>query len=517
MRIDKVSVFCDGGIRDGHPAGAKPPPKAQDSENHREGDLRFIMAARLRMPSSVTTRTIIWVGVALLICITILLLPTIEGLSSRGQSFLALLAMVLVLWVSEAIPIGITALLAGGGLIAFGVQSASSAWMPFSNAAVMYVLMLIMFGVIIEQVGLAKRILNFILKKGGTNVKRLSLLLAVSSTLLATIFHDATVTIIMLYSIIPIFRMMGITPDKSNRLSKFFVLLIPLAASAGGFGTYLGGGRNPITVDILQQITGVEIGFLQFMTYNLPIALFTAFATWGILWLVFRPDVKELPGEMATEKLPPMSKNEKTVLGLFLAAFALWTLTDLTGVQVSVVAAGVLAVIFALRLVDWKETITKFPWESWLVFGAGVSLGTAMLESGAGEWLAGVFLPVFIGGPWPVLFVGCGLLGAVLTSMMSNTAAAALLLPITIPLAQSLGIDPAPIALGAPITCSFIFLVIGCPPTIIAYATGYFSQTDFVKVAIPWAIINILVVTAVVSIYWPLLGFGNLPLLGFLD
>ncbi|HUV43245.1 MAG TPA: SLC13 family permease, partial [Dehalococcoidales bacterium] len=144
------------------------------------------------MPSSVTARTLIWVGVALLVCIIILLLPTIEGLSPRGQRFLALLALVLILWVSEAIPIGITALLAGGGLIAFGVQSASSAWMPFSNAAVMYVLMLIMFGVIIEQVGLAKRILNFILRKGGTNVKRLSLLLAVSSTLLATIFHDAT-------------------------------------------------------------------------------------------------------------------------------------------------------------------------------------------------------------------------------------------------------------------------------------------------------------------------------------
>ena len=425
--------------------------------------------------------------------------------------------MLLVLWVSEAIPIGITALLAGGGLIAFGVQTPASAWMPFSNQAVMYVLMLIMFGVIIEQVGLARRILNFILRRAGTNVKRMSLFLAVSSTLLATIFHDATVTIIMLYSIIPVFRAMGITPEKSNRLSKFLVLLIPLAASAGGFGTYLGGGRNPITVEILHNMTGIDIGFTQFLTYNLPIALFTAFATWGVLWLILKPGVKELPSSLVTEKLPPMGRNEKIVLWLFIVAFVLWGFTDLTGIQVSVVAASVLAILFMLRVVDWKETVMNFPWESWLVFGAGVSLGMAMLESGAGQWLANVFLPVFIGGPWPLLFLGCGFLGATLTSMMSNTAAAALILPITIPLAQSLGIDPAPIALGAPITCSFVILVIGCPPTIIAYATGYFKQVDFVTVAIPWVIVNILIVTLVVSIYWPLIGLGNLPLFGFID
>jgi sodium-dependent dicarboxylate transporter 2/3/5 len=425
--------------------------------------------------------------------------------------------MLLVLWVSEAIPIGITALLAGGGLIAFGVQTPAGAWMPFSNQSVMYVLMLIMFGVIIEQVGLAKRILNLVLKRGGTNVKRLSLLLAMASTLLATVFHDATVTIIMLYSIIPIFESMGITPEKSNRLSKFFILLIPLAAGAGGFGTYLGGGRNPVTVDTLYTITGIEVGFTPFMLYNFPITLFTGFATWAICWVMLKPEIKELPSSLVTQKLPPMSRNEKLVLGLFITAFALWSFTDLTGIHVSVVAAGVLAAIFALRLVDWRETIKSFPWESWLVFGAGVSLGTAMLESGAGQWLASVFLPVFTGGPWPLLFLGCGFLGATLTSMMSNTAAAALILPITIPLAQSLGIDPVAIALGAPITTSFVMLVIGCPPSIIAYATGYFSQLDYVKVAVPRTIICIAIVTLVVSIYWPLIGLGNLPLFGFID
>ena len=192
----------------------------------------------------------------------------------------------------------------------------------------------------------------------------MSLFLAVSSSLLATVFHDATVTIILLFSIMPIFAAMGITPRKSNNLSKFFVLLIPLSASAGGFGTYLGGGRNPITVDILERMTGIHIGFTQFMVYNLPLALFTGVATWGVLWLVFRPDVRELPASLVTERLGGMRREERLVLWLFLGAFALWTVTDLTGIQVSVVAAAVLACIYALRLVDWKESVLKFPWES---------------------------------------------------------------------------------------------------------------------------------------------------------
>lgn len=459
-------------------------------------------------------RAVKWFAVAIIVCFAIMLLPKPADLSVAGHKFFGVLAMVLILWISEAIPIGITALLVGGSLIAFKVQKPDNAWMPYANPAVMYVFMLIMFGVVIEQVGLAKRILYLLLKKAGTNVKKVSFFISMTTTMLSTIFHDATLTIIMLYSIIPIFKIMGITPEKSNRTSKFFAILIPLAASAGGFGTYLGGGRCPVTVDILYKMTGIEIGFTKFMVCNFPLAIFTGLTTWALMWFIFKPEIKELPADLAKKEMPPMSKNESLVLWLFAAAFALWTFTDLTKIQVSVIAALVLAVIFALRLVNWRDTIEKFPWESWLVFGAGISLGAAMLESGAGQWLANVFLPVFSGGSWPVLFLGCGLLGSVLTSFMSNSAAAALMLPITIPLAQKLGYDPAPIAMGAPISCSFIMLVIGCPPTIIAYATGYFSQTDFIKAAIPWAIVNIIVVTIIVSFYWPLIGFGNLPLFG---
>ena len=141
-------------------------------------------------------------------------------------------------------------------------------------------------------------------------------------------------------------------------------------------------------------------------------------------------------------------------------------------------------------------------------------MGVAMLDTGAGKWLAVQVLPLLEGQSWIVVFAGAGILGSIMSSVMSNSAATALILPITIPMAASLGIPEPAIAFSAPITTSFVMLIIGCPPTIIAYSTGYFSQIDFIKVAVPWAIICIIAISIGASIYWPLTAYPELPLLG---
>lgn len=457
---------------------------------------------------------IIGIIISLMAGLGIMLLPSPEGLSVEGHRFLALLITIVLLWVTESLSIGVTALLAGGCMILFNIQPAAKAWQPFASPAVMFVLMIMMFGVILNEAGVAKRILHLIIKMAGTNVIKLSLVLAVSSSILSSIFHDATITIILLFSFLPVFASMGITPGKSNNLSKFFILLIPLSASAGGFGTLLGGGRNPVMVETLKGITGYEMGFIEFAIANFPLAIVTALATWAVVYLVFRPTEKSLPASLTSEKLPPMSGKEKGVILFFSMAFILWSMTDITKVHYSVVAAIVLAFIFGFKLVSFSEVIKQFPWESWLVFGAGVSMGVAMLDTGAGGWLASQVLPLLEGQSWTMVFFGSGVLGSFMSSFMSNSAATALVLPVTIPMAQAMGIPETAIALSAPISCSFIMLVIGCPPTIIAYSTGYFSQLDFIKVAVPWAIVCLIAVTIGAAIYWPLTVFPDLPFLG---
>ena len=453
--------------------------------------------------------------IALLVGFCIYLLPTPDNLKPEGHRLLALLTAVVILWVTEAIPIGVTALLAGSGLILFGIQTPQDAWAPFASPAVMFVLMIIMFGVVLNEVGLASRLMFYLLKFAGTRVKRLSFFLAVGCTMMATIFHDATVTVIMIFAFVPVFISMGIKPGSDSNLAKFFIILIPLSASAGGFGTLLGGGRNPLAMEILYVFTEqspkfaepVAVGFIQYIIIQFPIAILTAVATWGILWLIFRPKEKELAGVSLTHP-GPMSIKEVGVLVVFAITFVLWFLGDLTGWHVSIAAALAIAGFCAPKWIDFKTICDKFPWESWIVFGAGVSLGMAMLTSGAGVFLAETFLPLLEGRPTFIVYYGFGFFGSFLSSLMSNSAAVALMLPITLPMAEMMDMSPMMVSLLAPMTTSFIMLVIGCPPTIIAYSAGYFSQVDFVKVAVPWCLMLLVVCVAATMFYWPMIGFN---------
>lgn len=434
-------------------------------------------------------------------------LPTPEGLPPEGHRFLAFLVTIVLLWVTEAIPIGVTALLVGGGLMLLNIQKPDAAWSPYASPAVMFVMMIIMFGVIINEVGLTNRILFGILKMGGRKLIPFSLFLCLVSSILSSVFHDATITIIFLFSMIPVFNKLNITPHTSTSFSKFFTILIPLSASAGGFGTILGGGRNPIAVDFLEKHSGIHIGFFEYLICQFPMVIFVSLATWVIVYLLFPPKMKELPANIQSSKLPPMSKREKGVAIIFSLAFIFWSIGDLTHLHVSVVAAFAIIIICGLGYVSFKTIIEKFAWDAWLVFGAGVSLGVAMLDSGAGKWLASQFAPILIGQSKLIQYFGIGIFGSFISSFMSNSAATALCLPIMYPLAESLNLSLKHITLVLPATTSFIWLVIGCPPTIIAYSTGYFSQVDFVKVAIPWAIVCVFVYSLIISIYWPLIGF----------
>lgn len=435
-------------------------------------------------------------------------IPFPESCPPIAHAFIAFLTAVVLLWVTEAVPIGITALLVGGGLTLFGIQKASAAWTPYASPAVMFVMMIIMFGVVLNEVGIAKRILYYAIKAAGTNVIKFSLFLALVSSLMSSIFHDATITIILLFALIPVFMKMGITPANSNNLSKFFTILIPLSASAGGFGTILGGGRNPIAVEILKKVTGIEIGFLQWIGIQMPLVIVSSLIVWVVCFIFMNPKTKELPVSAGAEKPGPMSRNEKGVAIIFLLAIAFWSLSDLTQLHYSVIAALALIAICGLGFVSFKTIIDKFAWEAWLVFGAGVSLGAAMLDTGTGKWLADQFIPVLEGAGQFGSLYSLGLFGSVVSSFMSNSAAVALSLPIILPMADSLALSAEQLALMMPVTTSFIILVIGCPPTIIAYSTGYFSQVDFIRVALPNTLILLFVITVAIMLYWPLIGFN---------
>jgi sodium-dependent dicarboxylate transporter 2/3/5 len=166
------------------------------------------------------------------------------------------------------------------------------------------------------------------------------------------------------------------------------------------------------------------------------------------------------------------------------------------------------AALILTRVLSWEDINDNLEWGTALfIFGGGISLGLAMGFSGAAGYFAHLFFPLVQGGGWLLLFVGVGVFGALVTNAMANVAAAALILPIVIPMAQLEGVDPRVLALCLGMATSFaMLLVIGCPPNAIAYSYRYFKSSDLTKAGLVATPLLLLLLVAVASVWWKILG-----------
>lgn len=452
-----------------------------------------------------------WIGISFAVGLIIWLLPTPEGLSPNAHRFLAFLITIVLLWTSEAIPIGVTAILVGCGMIVLKIQPAAQAWGPYANRSVVFVFFIIMLGVMLGQTTLPNRIMGGLLKLGGVKVKRLSFTLCMGATFLAAWTHDATITIVLLYAMMPMFLKMGLTPDKTNNFTKHFMFVIPLGSACGGGATFLGSGRSPASAELLAQITGYNIGFMEYALYQFVPSMLLGVATWLAIWIIYPPKIKELPAEIAIAQMPPLTRNEKLLSWFLGITFLLWFFTDLTKIHITAVGGLFIVVCMIFNVVDWKKCLEEYPWNPIMVFGAGFSLGIAMLDTGAGAWIASQIFPLFTGAPWPVVAAGASWLSAFITSFMANAAATSLLVPVVVPMADLAGTPVVPIAMSVPLATTFVLFVIGCPPTLIAYGFGYFTQWEAFKVFVFRAFLGIILLSLSMMVWYPLVNMpGNI-------
>ena len=189
-------------------------------------------------------------------------------------------------------------------------------------------------------------------------------------------------------------------------------------------------------------------------------------------------------------------------------AFIAWLTKGFHGLDYSVTGMiGVAALVFS-GILKWDDIHENLEWGTALfIFGGGISLGLAMGASGAADYFANLFFPFVKGGGWLLMFVGVGIFGALVTNAMANVAAAALILPIVIPMAQLEGVDPRVLALCLGTATSFaMLLVIGCPPNAIAYSFRQFKASDITKVGLVATPVLILILVVVAAVWWNILG-----------
>jgi len=429
----------------------------------------------------------------------------VNGLSPKAKRFLAVLALLIFLFVAEPIPLEITAVCIGVFLVGTGVSDLKEAWGSYMHPVVVFIMCCLIFAIALDKAELTRRLGIYIVRKAGTSVTRFTFIIAVGLGLASTVMHDAAACAIGIVIMLPLMRAAGIEPYTNT--AKFMMLSLPFATSCGGMGTLIGGGRCMVSAAFLKEFTGIEITFMDWLIYAMPAAIITVHAAVLIVYLIFRPDPNiKLP--QFDEAVGPWTPIEKKTVVILVLFFALWLTKGYHGIDYSVTGMLGVAALVIFRVLGWEDIHQKLEWGTALfIFGGGIALGLAMGSSGAAEYFANLFFPLIKGGGWLLLFVGVGVFGALVTNAMANVAAAALILPIVIPMAQLEGVNPTILALCLGMATSFaMLLVIGCPPNAIAYSYRYFKASDLTKAGVVAMPILLLLLVVVAAVWWGILG-----------
>jgi sodium-dependent dicarboxylate transporter 2/3/5 len=429
----------------------------------------------------------------------------VDGLSPKAFRFLAILAALIFLFVFEPIPLEITAILIGVCLVGFEIVDLTVAWATYMHPVVVFIMCCLILAIALEKAELTERLSHAIAKRAGTSVIKFTFMLSIGLGLASGVMHDAAATAIGIATMLPLMRAAGIEPNTNT--ARFMVLSLAFACSCGGMGTLVGGGRNMVAAAFLKELTGLEISFLDWIKFAFPIAVVTVPAAVLVVYFVFRPDPKfKLP---TYEGDPgPLTALQKQTIAIVTLVFLAWLTKGLHGIDYSVTGMIGVALMVVIGVLKWDDIHTHLEWGTALfIFGGGIGLGLAMASSGAASFFAHQFFPLVEGKGWLVLLAGVCVFGALVTNAMANVAAAALILPIVIPLAELEGVDPRVLALGLACATSFaMLLVIGCPPNAIAYSYRQFRSVDLTRVGLVATPVLLLLMLTTAGIWWSILG-----------
>lgn len=418
--------------------------------------------------------------------------PTVKGLS--------LLIFIAVLWLTEAIHVTVTALLVPVLAALLGIFSLADALASFGDPIIFLFLGGFALAAALRRQGLDDAIAMMILRRANGHLGRaLLLIFAISAGLSMWISNTATAAM-MLPLVLGLLHQL---PKEGERNTWVFALLgVAYSASIGGIATLVGSPPNAIAA----AATGMS--FMDWMSKALPLMLLLLPAAIFILYLLLKPQLNQSI-QMVQAKVE-WSREKKITLFIFATTAFFWVFSKpinsaLGNIQAfdSLIALVSLIALAVTRVVEWRDVEETTEWGVLFLFGGGLCLsqvlqatGTSLyLGEGLGEWLltASPFWAILA----IVTFVLC------LTELASNTASAALLIPVFIAIAPSLGIDPVVIATVIAIAASCAFMLpVATPPNAIVFGTGLVSQQSMMKAGMWLNLVCIVIITCYALLFW---------------
>ena len=443
-------------------------------------------------------------------------------LSSEGKTAIAILAFVIIIWITEALPFAVAALTGLLLVPLFGLLPFKDAVAyGFGNSVVVFFIGALILSAGLTRSGLADRLTAIIVSRVGFQPRKLVFIFMAVGAFLSMWIVNMSVSAILLPIGLNILRRCRCEPLKSN-FGRALMVAVAWGPAIGGISTPVGNGANIVALGYLRELAGVQIDFLRWMVVGVPAALLILPLAYLILVRVFPPedladqdfDEAALPAAM-----PPVQARlkpaEVKALVIFCLAVLFWVgdplLLHLTGVSLPLEAvalgAAVLFFLPGVNLLGWKEAEQDIDWGAIVLIAAGLSLGAVVYETGAAEWLASIaFAP--LGQMTMALRILLAVLAVEILKVFfsSNTVTGVILVPLVIASSVKMGLDPWMLAGPVAIATSLAFLLVTSSPTnVIPYASGYFSIRDFAKAGIPLTLIVPFCITAAFLLFGALI------------
>ena len=480
-------------------------------------------------------KKLISICLAFAVFFIIVMLPNPDGLPIAGQRALAILALAVILWVTEAVSyavsaaliivlitvfIGLAPTIEDPSVIYTSQGALKIALGGFSSSAVGLVAGALFIAAAMEITGLHKRLALFIMSKVGTKTSSLVFGTIVVSIILALFVPSATARA---GTIIPI--LMGIVAafslPKTSRLSALLIVTAVQSISIWNIGIKTAAAQNMVALGFMEQSFGSNITWGQWLLYAGPWSIIMSVILFFVMNKLIKPEIGELQGgkEIISAQLKELGKISSKELRLIIISLVLLVLWATEGIlhpfdSTTVTIAAVAFMLFpGIGIFTWKEVESKIPWGTIIVFAVGISLGTVLLQTHGASWLSQETLEAVGLTSMPLIFIIMVLtLFNILIHLgfASATSLSSAFIPIVIALVMSMeptSFNGPGLVLIQQFAVSFGFLLpVSAPQNMLAYGTGAFTTKDLLKSGVPITIAGYILIIIFSLTYWQWVG-----------
>ncbi|SDF44540.1 SLC13 family permease [Desulfovibrio legallii] len=494
----------------------------------------------------------LWLALGALLIIV--LLPQPEGLPVAGQRMLGLLVFSVILWMTEAVsyPVSAAVILSAMTLLLGFSPSVADPNVPYgmnaalvtglkglSNGAWAMVAAALFLAVGMQTTGFDRRLALKIMSLVGTKSSRLLLGVIGVGFTLSFFVPSTTARVACIVPIVGgIIASLGI--NRQGKLAGLLMIACAQVDSIWNVGIKTAAAQNMIAVNFIRQTLGVEISWLDWLAAAAPFAILMSVILYFVLLKLMPPEIDQIPGGDAIikkelEELGPMKGAEFKLMIISICLLLFWVLEGKTwgmfgiggamGAQkihpfstaVSTILAVTIMLIPSVGIMNWKDAQKRINWGTIILFGIGISLGSAIISTKAGVWLAKYIVSVFglaASTPFTILAILALFLIVIHMGFASATALASAMIPIIISVLTEVskvkggGVNILGMTMILQYVVSFGFILpVNAPQNMIAYGTETFTVRDFVRTGIPLTIIAYAGILLMAATYWKWLGY----------